>query len=294
MLKSVLMRAAIVSSAFCFLLTGISHAQVSDETSVLSPFVLVGADYRTFLGVGVQEMTSDRAKALNLKEEYGVEVTRVDEDSPAEKAGLQKGDVIIAYNGERIEGGDQFIRMVHETPPGRGVKLTILRNGSQQTVTAVLGSRRPQLTAPEAHDFGFPEMPDLRMFTPDAPRAMMFWRNGMLGVEAEALGDTQLATYFGVKEGVLVRSVVKGTAAEKAGLKAGDVLLKIDGGKVTTPRDVTSAMREAHNNGKKSFSVVIVREHKEMTLPVTLQENSSTTPRMRGTPVANRPPNEKL
>src|SRR5260370_11184903 len=95
----------------------------------------------SFLGVGVSEIDSERAKALNLKEERGVEVKNVDEDSPAAKAGVKVGDVILDYNGQRVEGMEQFVRFVRETPMGRAVKLLISRNGASRTLTATIGSQ---------------------------------------------------------------------------------------------------------------------------------------------------------
>src|SRR5262252_9402636 len=100
----------------------------------------------SFLGVGVKEVDSDRAKELKLKEEAGVEVMHVDENSPAEKAGIKAGDVIIDYNNQRIEGIEQFSRLVRETPAGRDVKLQVFRNGAPQTIVAKIGSRRGMAT----------------------------------------------------------------------------------------------------------------------------------------------------
>ena len=77
----------------------------------------------TYLGVNLAEIDANRAKELKLKEDYGVEITRVEENSPAEKAGVKAGDVVLEYNGQRVEGMEQFGRMVRETPPGREVKL---------------------------------------------------------------------------------------------------------------------------------------------------------------------------
>ena len=93
------------------------------------------------------------------------------------------------------------------------------------------------------------EIPDIRI--PDVPRPVVSWRSSILGIEGESL-DSQLADFFGVKEGVLVRSVVKGSAAEKAGLKAGDVIVRVDDTKVATPREVSSAVREG--TGTESHS----------------------------------------
>ena len=97
----------------------------------------------TYLGVNLAEIDANRAKELKLKEDYGVEITRVEENSPAEKAGVKPGDVVLEYNGQRVEGMEQFGRMVRETPPGREVKLTVSRNGATQTLDG--GARQPQV-----------------------------------------------------------------------------------------------------------------------------------------------------
>ncbi len=110
----------------------------------------------------------------------------------------------------------------------------------------------------------------------------------MLGVEAESLGDTQLADFFGVKDGVLVRSVFKGSAAEKAGIKAGDVLLKVDKDRVTTPREVTSAIRNSRKSGKKTIPIAVLRDHKDMALTVTLEEVHPPTAQPLGSPVKHQ------
>jgi len=220
----------------------------------------------TYLGVNLAEIDDNRAKELKLKEDYGVEITRVEENSPAEKAGLKPGDVVTEYNGQRVEGMEQFGRLVRETPPGREVKLTVSRNGASQTLTAVLGSRRsrfavniPPITFPD-----FPPMPDIPQFYTGA-------RSARLGVEAETLGP-QLAGYFGVKDGVLVRSVLDNTPAQKAGIKAGDVITKLDGMEVTAPGELSSAVRAA--NSKKTYSVELMRDHKPVTLTVTAEDRS--------------------
>lgn len=282
MLRSdLLVRGAILSTSILFLTPGLGRGQVTPEAVLASPeFVQETWGSRAFLGVGVREVDEERAKVLNLKEEYGVEVIRVDEGSPAEAAGIKAGDVVLAFNGQRVEGAEQFVRFVRETPPGRTVKLSVVRNGAQLTISAALGKRKGQALGSSMEEFRI-EMPEMDIPMPDVPRAMMSWRNSVLGVEAEALGNTQLATYFGVKDGVLVRSVVKGTAAEKAGLKAGDVLLKVDNDEVGSPRDVTNAMREARSAGKKTISVVLMRERKEATVSVAVEALPSPTPRPR-------------
>ena len=92
----------------------------------------------SFLGVGVKDVDAERAKALKLTDEYGVEVTSVEEDSPASKAGLKISDVLLEYNGQRRESTTQFVRMIRETPSGRQAKMHIYRNGGSQNITATI------------------------------------------------------------------------------------------------------------------------------------------------------------
>jgi serine protease Do len=227
----------------------------------------------SYIGVGIQEIDADRAKALNLKEEAGVEITRVETDSPAERAGLKTGDVVIQYNGQRVEGIEQFSRMVRETPAGRDAKVEIMRNGAPQTVSVKIATRKPQNLLSDASPF---PNGGLRVPTPDIPRNRTSLRSSTLGVEAEGL-EGQLAGYFGVTEGVLVRSVNRDSAAEKAGVKAGDVITKIDGNRVATPADVSRNLQSARGN---SVPLVVMRDHKEVTLNVPLDADRAA-PRTR-------------
>jgi serine protease Do len=212
----------------------------------------------SFLGVGIQEIDSDRAKQLKVPGAGGVEVTRIAPDSPAEKAGIRTGDVVTEYNGERVEGMDQFSRLVRETPAGREVKIGIVRNGAPQTLTAKIVSR-PAISgqlipAPvqEPFEFRFPDMPQSRMT----------WRSALLGIEAEAL-EGQLADFFGVKEGVLVRAVAGGSAAERAGIKTGDVIVRVNDAKVATPAEISAHLRGLRG---RPVSIVVVRDRKEINV----------------------------
>jgi serine protease Do len=216
----------------------------------------------SYLGVGIQEITGDRAKALKLPSDTGVEITRVAPDSPAEKAGLKSGDVILQINGIKVESLEQSSKLVRETPVGREVKLEVFRGGASQTIVAKVGEH-PQIP-------GIPDGIGFRM--PDVPRVIMGLRSPMLGVEAESI-DGQLAQFFGLSDGVLVRTVMKGSAAEKAGVKAGDVIFKVDDVKVATPAEISARLRAAHG---KPIPVVLMRERKEMSLTV----EASETPRL--------------
>jgi S1-C subfamily serine protease len=220
----------------------------------------------TYLGVNLAEIDANRAKELKLKDDYGVEISRVEENSPAEKAGVKTGDVVLEYNGQRVEGMEQFGRMVRETPPGREVRLTISRDGKMQTLTAVLSTRKIRFPTNFPPDFVMPEF-----HMPDMPQIYTATRSAMLGVEAETLGS-QLAVYFGVKDGVLVRSVLDNTPAQKAGIRAGDVITKVDGMAVSSPSELSGAVRAA--NSKKTYAIELMRERKPVTVNVTVEDRS--------------------
>jgi serine protease Do len=204
-----------------------------------------------------------------MKEETGAEITAVAPGSPAEAAGLQKKDVVLEYQGTRVEGAMQLTRMVRETPPGREVSLKTLRDGAVRSVKVKVAEHDG-----EEHEGMFHrrieippiEMPEIDL--PDVPIIGSMPSTSRLGVSVENLGD-QLGEYFGVKDGdgVLVRSVKKGSPAESAGLRAGDVIVKVDGERISDASDLRSALRDHRG---KSFPLSIVRDRREQGVTVTL------------------------
>jgi len=247
--------------------------QPAPEKIVIAPAIAGGS----FLGIGVSEIDADRAKALKLKEERGVEITRVEDDSPAAKAGLKTGDVVLEYGGQRVEGTEQFVRLVRETPVGREMKISISRAGALQTLIAKTGSRKSDTSKAwmfrpgDAFPFELPENP----WQPDNPKAFGGWRANVLGIEGESV-DSQLALYFGVKEGVLVRSVQKGSSAEKAGLKAGDVITRIDSTPVSNSREIAAALRSSVS--KKQAGITLTRERRELSINVYFDDEKQPQP----------------
>lgn len=216
-----------------------------------------------YLGVGVQEISPDRSKALNLKDTSGVEVTSVTENAPAAKAGIRVHDVILEVSGQKIENGPAFVDSIGGKIAGTKVSLTVWRNGATQNFEAVLGSRPADgMAAPPA------PMPPM---SPEDLQAMIAGDSPKVGFEGEPL-TAQLAEFFGVSqgEGVLVRSVVAKTPAEKAGLKAGDVVIKVNGMPVASPREISGIVRQA-----KKVVFTVVRNKKEVTLNVELAWNRS-------------------
>jgi serine protease Do len=218
-----------------------------------------------YLGVGVTDLSADRAKALNLNETSGVEVKRVTPGSPAAKAGLKESDVVLDVNGKPIDNVEQFIQSISGTAPGTMLSLGVWRNGSKQTLTATVESRPSSFFEPFEPGAGFPPLPPIppQIGGRDFP---MMGDTPRVGFEGEVLSP-QLAAYFGVKDGVLVRTVNPRTPAEKAGLKAGDVVTNVDGKAVASPQEIAAMVRGITG---RAVPFTVVRNHKEMTLNVDL------------------------
>ena len=226
-----------------------------------------------YLGVDTRDITPERVSTLHLKEESGVEVTMVDQDAPAGKAGLKEHDVILAINDQKIEGEEQLRRVIHEIPPGRTVSIGISRDGQPMTLKAQLAARSmdhnfnfntPNINIPAIH------IPAINMPEIDVPSVVVIHSPRSSGLMLETL-TTQLSDYFGVKSGhgVLVRSVEKGSRGEQAGFKAGDVIIKINGSEVSDCSDFTRLLRKRTDN---KAAVTVMRDRKEQTLTLILPE----------------------
>ena len=241
----------------------------------------------SFLGIEAREVTPENVKQFKLQAEGGVVVGRVAPDSPASKAGLKETDVITEVDGQRVEGATQFRRMIREIPAGRTVQLTVWRDGRAQTLSAKLDQaeelhRAMSATMPGSFAFRMPdvevqEMPELHE-APDGPDGpIVALGNGgdlvipsshpRLGIDAEDIGG-QLGNFFGAPggEGVLVRSVSTGSAAEKGGLKAGDVITKFDGERIRS----LGELREKLTAKNDTATLTVTRNKSEMTLNVAL------------------------
>lgn len=227
----------------------------------------------SYLGIGALEVSPDRAKELKLKEDRGVEVTHVEDDSPAAKFGIKEGDVVLEYNGEKVEGVEQFGRLVRETPSGREVKMTVWRNGAPMNLNVTVGARKDTLIETPNGSVTVPFPPIPAMPPIEIPRFTMIYTTPLLGIEGESLGpQPQFADFFGVKDGVLVKSVIRNSAADKAGIKAGDVIVKVGDASVASTREITSALRS--NRSTNTFTITVVRNKKEMPINVTLPDRS--------------------
>ncbi|HVP52116.1 MAG TPA: PDZ domain-containing protein [Terriglobales bacterium] len=238
------------------------------------PFPGYGEVYGSYMGIDIQEVTRDRMAALKLQEERGAEITMVDHDAPAGKAGLKEHDVILEFNGSKVQGTEELRRLIHETPPGRTVQLLISRDGQPLTISLQLADKKEYFAQYpkklEAHEI--PPVPPIPPI-PAIPAMDVTVRTGSAyGLLVDNL-TPQLGEYFGVKngEGVLVKSVEEGTPAKVAGFKAGDVIVRVNNQKISDRGDWRSAVR-ANRSGK--LTVGIVRDRREQNLTISLTESS--------------------
>jgi serine protease Do len=258
------------------------NAQVRDRIAPWPPQMMM-PDGGSRIGVAVRELTSDEIARARLAQPGGVLVEEVRDDSAASRAGLMKGDIVVEFDGERVRGVRDFTRLVRETPPGRGVTANIVRAGSRRDLAVTLDADDRLVTAmpdmPRLNQqlralpqFGLPEdldpTPDLKV----TPR-------GQIGITLAPLTE-QLAAYFGVNDGVLVSSVMMDSAAAHAGIKAGDVIVAVDGRPARNVADVTRAVRTAKPG--TALDVRLFRDKKEIgvkvAIPTLITEPPSVQP----------------
>jgi len=238
-----------------------------------------------YLGVRAIDVNHERATALKLKEESGVEVIVVDRDAPAAKAGVREHDVLVTYNGVKIESDAQLRRLVHETPMGREVAITVMRDGQPLNMKLKLADRRELAATMSRRHMNegrrsLDQMPPMGrgffsredgMRSPEGPGGgARFPAAARAGMMIEGL-TPQLAEFFGLSNGlngVLVRDVEKDGPAAKAGLKAGDVILEINKRKIADPRDIFPVIREGGD-----LAIHLLRDKKEMNVTLKLPEH---------------------
>jgi serine protease Do len=267
--------------AAIILTTGIGFAQQGASPDTLDePFensLSVFIDGAGFLGVYAEDINRENMSRYNLSQVRGVGVTQVIKDSPAEKAGLRKSDVILRIDGENVTSVRRLNRLVSEMAPDHTVRLTISRGGSEQDITATIGKRKAFNMVQ-----GFP-LEDSKIWKWEGPlldKGILDNRDGDLTF---ALGNSrrigvstmqltkQLADYFGIADGkgILVTSVSEDGPAAKAGVKAGDVITAIEGEPVDSPGDIS---RVINRKKEGDVALTIIRNKTQQTIRVTPRE----------------------
>jgi len=231
-----------------FLLTSIDTGITGEKSS----------NKKGYLGVSIEEL--DRHTKKELKADFGVVISRVEIDSPADEFGLMEDDVIQTVNGIKIRRPHTLTRIVRKIKPGEKAKIVLIRDGQKKNLSVVIGSMK------KGHNYSY-------SFSGPNKEVFAFFERGnaYLGVHLQELND-DLAHYFGVKpeQGALIMEVEKDSPAEQAGLKSGDVITKIDDEKITNPDDVVEIISDFEEDDE--VELAIVRRKKKQTIKVTLEE----------------------
>jgi Do/DeqQ family serine protease len=223
--------------------------------SVMDQLLKDGKVRRGMLGVNIQTLTEDTAKALDLNDVSGVLVSNVRQGSAADKAGVKRGDIITAINGEKIDDGNVLRNKVASTLPGTEMKLTILRDGNTQELTATLDEFDLE-NSNKQNDQGDDDGPSVEK------------QSGKLGLTLQSV-TPQLAKQLGLSsgdEGVVVTDVDQSGVGADAGIARGDVLLEINRTSVSSPEAVQTAIDKA---GSKPLLLLIAR--KGQTIYITVR-----------------------
>lgn len=238
------------------------------------------------IGVGIRDVTSDDAAKAKLGQPSGVYVESVREGTPAAKAGIQSGDIVVDFDGERVRSASHFTRLVQESVPNRELAAVVVRGTSKQTLKIVpeesgalnilSGNGRARARQRQDLQLNLPRGNFNFDLNNDALRRVLPATGATLGVTVSSLTD-QLATYFSVKEGVLVSTVTNNSPAANAGVLAGDVITAINGQPVSSSADVSRALRD---NRTESVDISVTREKKSLSLKATLP--ARTRPSGRG------------
>jgi len=237
---------------------------------------------RSYLGIQTVEISKENYAKFGLSEVRGVGIEKVVENSPAAQAGLQNGDVIIRFEGEETKSVMKLTRLISEVAPDQTAKITILRGGSEREFNVTLGKR--VLAQMPMGNFRFENAPMLPA-VPRAPqvqtvpllpapregdRDVFIWRGAasrQIGVGVTAL-TKQLSDYFGVSEGkgLLINNVRENSPADKAGIKAGDIIVEIEGKAVKGQVDL---IRSVNEKKEGDVSLTIIRDRNRQTVRVT-------------------------
>jgi PDZ domain-containing secreted protein len=270
---------------------GVSHGQETPEPPEPpeppeAAQVIVLNDGAAHLGVSLGEVTTEKAQELKLPAVAGAIVSSVQKESAAAKAGIETGDAIIEFDGIRVRSSAELRRLIRETPAGRTVEMKIVRDGKTRVVSAKMEAN------PEQFNYNY-NGPEIRIPSINMPKINIppldfsgFWDHRVtLGISADDL-TPQLAQYFGVKQGkgILISEVTKGGAADKAGLKAGDVIVLVDGQPISGVEELRANLNDNFTGDTRKVSLTIVRDRHEQSLNVDLtrspaggKRNSSAT-----------------
>jgi len=257
-----------------------AHAQTGDLIQFMEqPDPILHSASQVYLGVEITDVSPEKAQALKLKETRGALVTLIDHDAPAAQAGIVVNDVILGFNGKKVQNAEQFLQMLHRAAPGHKVSIEISRDGNIQTLAVQLTDRRvlDREVWMRIGDGGdvFPPAAGMGILSGggNSPASggfhlPFFGKTLNVGALVEPL-TSQMAEYLGVASGLMVKQVARKSEAALAGLRAFDVILKIG---PETVSNVAGWDRALRANQGKPVQVTILRDRRQQVL--TLQVDS--------------------
>ena len=295
-MKSSFFSTLVILTASCLVAVGQTPKAPAAPKSAEAPsraFAFTYGGDGGYLGVQTEEVSKENFARLGLREVRGVAIEKVIENSPAAAAGLRDGDVIVRFNGDEITSSRKLTRLVGEVDPDHQVRLTILRGGSEQEITATIGKSpmpkfgdgnftftmppgRVEMPEPaekfrsleKLYDLQRGQQPPPAFNLPNVQGDSLLWRMGQgrqIGVSVYPV-TKQLGASFGVDGGVMINNVAADSPAAKAGLKAGDIIVEIDGKPVKNNLDLIKSISEKKEG---DVQVTIVRDRSRQTLNVT-------------------------
>lgn len=231
-----------------------------------------------WLGVVIQNLDEKLRSKYDIDSDLtGVLVSETNKDSPAEKAGIKSGDVIVEIADDVVDDIDELVEAIVSREPGDNVEIKLWRDGSMKTVRAELAAKAGQKYKRAYHIAdALKALDDLDIVIPQIPHLYLgvsgIGGKGRLGVYIDEInGD--LAEYFEIPDGkgVLVEGIVEGSPAEKAGIKAGDIILEIDGERIEDLDDLTDEISEMETDAETP--IVILRKGDRLTLTAVVGES---------------------
>ena len=232
-----------------------------------------------WLGLYTQTVDKDLKEAFKLDSDHGVVINRVMPNSPADKAGLKPGDILLSLEGTNLTTSEQLAELVSDHNSGDRVKMEVLHNGKPETMFVELGER--QDNSSRAFMDQLSQLPPPKVFSKSYRRFSQTDVAGTyIGVNLESI-NSQLGEYFGVNDGkgALVTEVLEDSPAAKAGLKAGDVIVVINGKDISDPSDIQDAVREAKKGEKLEISFLRNKNKMDLAVEVAARpDNMYSTP----------------
>ncbi|MBL7191877.1 PDZ domain-containing protein [bacterium] len=265
---------------FVFLITIVSFlflVSIISQNTLAEECIIKTKSEGGYLGVYIDDLCDELRESLDYEGD-GAFIDDVVDDSPADEAGIEAGDIVIKFDKKKVKDASDLRRFVRETKPGKKVKIELIREGKEKTLTAKIDETEDVDWSKFSFSLGSEKFKTpLKKMIIHPPGMKCFIHcdsdedRGFLGVHIQDLSG-QLAEYFGVKEGVLVTEVIKDTPADKIGMKAGDVIIEFRNREVENCDDLRYLVRKTKLD--QEVEIKVMRDRQVMTFTTKLEEKS--------------------